>query len=107
MSITLTNLSRGAFTTTSGTVLYTANNTGYTIFNNAQITNSGTSAITFNLNIVISGYPNGVPLQLSTSIAAGGYLTIATKQVLTSGQSITGNASATSATYQINGVVIS
>ena len=94
-------LFRGAATTTLTTTLYTVPSATTTVVSNIVITNTATSAATFDLSL------NGVKLADATAIAADSIVVIDLKQVIAATQTIQGGASATTVNFHISGVEIS
>lgn len=100
MATTSKTLFRGAATTTVGTTLYTVPASTTTVVTNIIVTNTAGSAGTFTLGL------NGTNLATTVAIAANDSKVLDIKQVLTSTQTITGGASATSINFHISGVEI-
>ena len=98
-------LARTAASTTTTTTLYTVPAATTTVVSNIAVTNTASSSGTFTLALGPSG--STVALHTTTSIAANTTVYIDLKQVLTTGQVITGGASATSINFHISGVEIS
>lgn len=100
MATTTKVLSRAA-AATSVTTLYTVPASTTTVVTNIVVTNITGTAGTFTL------YLNGVDLFYTTPIAANSTAMFDLKQVLATGQTITGLASATSIKFHISGIEIS
>jgi hypothetical protein len=100
MATTSKALFRGA-AATSSTTLYTVPSATTTIVTSIIITNTTSTAGTFTLGL---GGTN-----LATAVVVGGNdsTVLDIKQTLTATQTITGNASATTINFHINGVEIS
>ena len=99
MATTSKTLFRGAATTNTGTLLYTA--TGVTaVVTNIIVTNTANATGTFTLAMAGTN--------LATTVTVGAYdsTVIDLKQVLTNTQVITGGASATTINFHISGVEI-
>jgi len=99
MATTTKPLARTAAATTLAT-LYTVPASTTAVVTNIVVTNSASSAGTFTL------YLNGIDLFLTTAIAANTTAMFDLKQVLTTTQTITGLASATTIKFHISGVEI-
>jgi len=102
MATTSKTLFRGAATTNTATVLYTCTSpVTTTVVTNIIVTNTAASSGTYTLGL---GGTN-----LATTVTVGAYdsTVIDLKQVLTTNQTITGGASATSINFHIGGVEIS
>lgn len=100
MATTTKALFRGAATTTLTTTLYTVPASTTAIVTNIVITNTASSAATFDLAL------NGVKLADAVSIAADSLTVIDLKQVISAGQTIQGGASATTVNFHISGVEV-
>ena len=99
MATTSKTLFRGAATTNTGTLFYTA--TGVTaVVTNIIVTNTANATGTFTLAMAGTN--------LATTVTVGAYdsTVIDLKQVLTNTQVITGGASATTINFHISGVEI-
>lgn len=94
-------LFRGAATTTLTTTLYTVPSGTTAVVSNIVVTNTASTAATFDLAL------NGVKLADTTPIAADTILVIDLKQVVAATQTIQGGASATTVNFHISGVEIS
>lgn len=94
-------LFRGAATTTLTTTLYTVPSSTTAIVSNIVVTNTATTAATFDLSL------NGVKLADAVPIAADTIVVIDLKQVIEATQTIQGGASATTVNFHISGVEIS
>lgn len=94
-------LFRGAATTTLTTTLYTVPSLTTTVVSNIVVTNTATSAATFDLSL------GGVKLSDATSIPADSIVVIDLKQVIAATETIQGGASATTVNFHISGVEIS
>ena len=104
MAITPTNLSRSILSTTSGTILYTANTSGGAVLNSIVVNNNSLTNATFNL--AVSGSTT-YPIFNNTTVTGNASIFVNTHQVLASGQSIIGNSNVVSTiTVHLNGVVI-
>ena len=101
MATTSKTLFRGAATTNTATVLYTVPSATTAVVTNIVITNTAGTSGTYTLGL---GGTN-----LATTVTVGAYdsTVIDLKQVLTTNQTITGGASATSINFHIGGVEIS
>jgi len=104
MSTTVKPLARTAASLTTTTVLYTVPASTTTIVTNIAVTNTASSAGTFNLAMGPSG--GQVALHTTTAIAANSTVYIDLKQVLLTTNTITGGASATTINFHISGVEI-
>jgi hypothetical protein len=100
MATTTKALFRGAATTTVGTTLYTVPASTATVVSNIVVTNTAGTAGTFTLGLA------GTSLATTAAIAANSIATFDIKQVLATGNTITGGASATSINFHISGVEI-
>lgn len=105
MPTTTKVLARTAASTTTTTNLYTVPAATTTVVSNIAVTNTAGSAGTFTLALGPSGSP--VALHTTTAIPANSTVYIDLKQVLTTGQVITGGASATTVNFHISGVEVS
>jgi hypothetical protein len=94
-------LFRGAATTTLTTTLYTVPSLTTTVVSNIVVTNTATSAATFDLALA------GVKLADTTTIPADTIVVIDLKQVIATTETIQGGASATTVNFHISGVEIS
>ena len=97
-------LARTAASLTTTTVLYTVPASTTTVVSNIAVTNTAGSAGTFTLALGPSGAQ--VALHTTTAIAANSTVYIDLKQVLTTTNTITGGASATTINFHISGVEI-
>lgn len=100
MAVTSKALFRGAATTTLTTTLYTVPAATTAVVTNIVVTNTGSSAYTFDLAL------DGVKLAAGTSIAANSIATFDIKQVLTTTKIIAGGASNTAVNFHISGVEV-
>jgi hypothetical protein len=100
MPTTTKALFRGAATTTLTTTLYTVPSATTTVVSNIVVTNTASTAATFDLSL------NGVKLADGVSIAADSIFALDLKQVIDATQTIQGGASATTVTFHISGVEI-
>lgn len=100
MATTSKVLFRGAATTTLTTTLYTVPSATTTVVTNIVVTNTGSSAYTFDLSL------NGTKLAATTTIAANSVATFDVKQVLAATNTIQGGASNTAVNFHISGVEI-
>ena len=100
MANTAKALFRGAATTTLTTTLYTVPASTTAIVTNIIVTNTGSSAYTFDLAL------DGVKIQAGTTIAANSSIYIDCKQVLTTTKIIAGGASNTAVNFHISGVEV-
>jgi hypothetical protein len=99
MATTSKTLFRGAATTDTGTLLYTA--TGVTaVVTNIIVTNTAGAIGSFTLAL------GGVNIATLVTVGAYDSTVIDLKQVLTNTQTITGGASATTMNFHISGVEI-
>lgn len=101
MATTVKTFFRGAATTTVTTVLYTVPAATTSLITNIVVTNTGSSAYTFDLSF------NSVKFATTVSIAANSIATFDIKQPLTATQTIQGGASNTAVNFHISGVEIS
>lgn len=101
MAVTSKALFRGAATTTVTTTLYTVPASTTTVVTNIIVTNTGSSAYTFDLAFA------GTKVHTTTAIAANTTLYIDCKQVLVATNTIQGGASNTAVNFHISGVEIS
>lgn len=93
-------LFRGAATTTLTTTLYTVPSATTAVVTNIVVTNTGSSAYTFDLAL------DSVKIAATTSIAANSVATFDMKQVLDATKTIKGGASNTAVNFHISGVEI-
>jgi hypothetical protein len=101
MANTAKALYRGAATTNTGTVLYTAPASTTSVITNIVVVNTNTSAAaTYTMAL------DGVSLFPGTTIPAGGVVTVDVKQVLATTKTITGGASAITVSFHISGMEI-
>lgn len=100
MPTTSKALFRGAATTTLTTTLYTVPASTTAVVTDIVVTNTGSSAYTFDLAF------NGVKVAATTAIAANSIASFSMKQVLTATQTIQGGASNTAVNFHISGVEI-
>jgi len=98
-------LFRGAATTTTTTTLYTVPSSTTTVVSNIAVTNTAGTAGTFTL--AMGPAAGQVALHTTTAIAANSTVYIDLKQVLSTTNTITGGASATTISFHISGVEIS
>lgn len=105
MPTTTKVLARTAASTTTTTVLYTVPASTTTVVTNIVVTNTSASSQTFTL--AMGPAAGQIALHTTTAIAANTTVYIDLKQVLTTTQTITGGASATSVNFHISGVEIS
>lgn len=94
-------LFRGAATTNTGTTLYTVPASTTTIVTNIVVTNTSGSSGVFTLGL------GGVNLATTVTVGAYDSTIIDLKQTITTTQTITGGASATSINFHISGIEIS
>jgi len=99
MATTAKQLARAAASLTSAT-LYTVPASTTTVVTNIAVTNTAASSATFDLSL------NGVQLFNDVTVAANTTAFIDCKQVLSTTQTITGLASATTVNFHISGVEI-
>ena len=92
-------LFRGA-ASTSSTTLYTTPSSTTTLVNNILVTNTAGTAGTFSISL------NGISCATTVTIPANDTVILDVKQVLTSAQTITGLASATTINFHISGLEI-
>ena len=104
MAVTPTVLARTAASLTTTTVLYTVPTSTTAVVSNIAITNTASTAATFTL--AMGPAAGQVALATTTAIAANTTVFIDLKQVLTTTQTITGGASATTVNFHISGVQI-
>ena len=100
MATTTKTLFRGAATTTVGTTLYTVPSSTTTVVTSIVITNTAASSSTFTLAL------GGTNLATTVTVGANDSTVLDLKQVLTTTQTITGGASATTVNFHIAGVEI-
>lgn len=93
-------LYRGAATTTTSTVLYTVPASTTAVVTEIIVTNTAGSAGTFTIGLA------GTNFATTVTVAATDSTVIDMKQVLTTTQTITGGASATTINFHISGVEI-
>lgn len=105
MASTTKVLARTAASLTTTTVLYTVPASTTTVVSNIAITNTAASSGTFTM--ALGPAAGQVALHTTTTIAANSTIYIDLKQVLTTTQTITGGASATTINFHISGVEIS
>lgn len=94
-------LFRGAATTSVGTVLYTTPALTSTVVTSIVVSNTSSSNATFTLAL------GGVVLCQQVTVPAYGISTLDIRQVLSTTQTITGGASATTVNFHISGMEIS
>ena len=94
-------LFRGAATTTTSTTLYTVPSATTAVVTNIVVTNTAASAGTFTLSL------DNVLLSDAISIAAKDSIVLDIKQVLTTGTTLKGGASAITINFHIGGVELS
>ena len=99
MAVTSKVLARTA-AATSNTTLYTVPASTTAIVTNIAVTNTASSSATFTINL------NSIALFSSVPVDANSTVTIDLKQVLTTTQTITGSASATTVNFHISGVEV-
>lgn len=99
MATTTKSMYRGA-AATSNTTLYTVPSSTTAVVTNIVVTNTAGSTATFTLNL------NGTALLSGVTLPANGVSAIDLKQVLTTTQTISGSASATTVNFHISGVEI-
>jgi len=96
---------RGSAPTVSGTLLFTTPNTvAADVATNILVANTNAIPVAFNVNLTMSGTSYGI--LSGVSLAANSTAFFDLKQVLLSGQTITGNASAAGVNFSISGVQI-
>ena len=100
MATTTKALFRGAATTTLTTTLYTVPASTTTVVTNIVVTNTGSSAYTFDIAL------SGTKMAAGTSIAANSIATFDIKQVLAATNTIQGGASNTAVNFHISGVEV-
>lgn len=100
MANTAKTLYRGAASTTTTTTLYTVPSATTTIVTEIMVANTAASAGTFTI------YLNGTIIASAISVGANDTSTISCKQVLTTGQTIQGGASATTINLSICGIEV-
>ena len=100
MAATPKVLFRGTVTTTPTTVLYTVPASTTTVVSSILVSNTAATSATFTI------YMNTVGVFVTTSIAANSTTVIDCKQVIPTGQTIQGGASATTVAFHISGVEI-
>lgn len=101
MATTSKVLFRGAATTTTTTTLYTVPSATTTVATNIAVTNTSSTAYTFDLSLA------GVKIHQGTAIAGNTTVYIDCKQVLVATNTIQGGASNTAVNFHISGVEIS
>ena len=99
MATTATILYRGA-ASVSPTTLYTVPSSTTAVITNIVVANTTVSTATFTITL------NGTDILSSVSLAANSSAFFDLKQVLTTGQILSGSASATSVNFSISGVQI-
>lgn len=92
-------LARGPATTSASTV-YTVPAATTTLVNNILVTNTTSSAGNFSISL------NGVSCATTVNLPANDSIILDIKQVLTTGQTITGLANTTSINFHISGLEI-
>jgi hypothetical protein len=100
MATTPSVLFRGAATTTTTTTLYTSPASTSTIVTEIMVSNLAGVAGTFTMSL------NGVVIAATVTVGAYDTTVIPCKQVLATGTTITGGASATTINFSISGVQI-
>ena len=100
MAVTSKTLFRGAATTTVGTTLYTVPASTTTVVTSIVITNTANASASFTLGL------GGTNLATTVSVGALDSTVLDLKQVLTTTQTITGGATATTVNFHIAGVEI-
>jgi hypothetical protein len=94
-------LFRGAATTTTTTTLYTVPASTTTVVTNIVVTNTAATSGTFTIGLA------GTSLATATAIGPNNSTVIELKQVLSTGELLSGGASATTINFHISGVEIS
>jgi hypothetical protein len=94
-------LFRGAATTTVGTTLYTVPASTTAVVTNIVVTNTATTAATFTMALA------GTALATTVAVAANSVAFFDLKQVLATGNTITGGASAVTVSFHLSGIEIS
>jgi len=105
MATTTKVLSRAAASLTTTTVLYTVPSATTTVVSNIVVTNTAASSGTFTL--AMGPAAGQVAMFTTTAIAANSTAFFDLKQVLTTTQTITGGASATSVNFHLSGIEVS
>ena len=100
MAVTSKTLFRGAATTTTSTVLYTVPSATTAVVTSIVITNTANASASFTLGL------GGTNLATTVSVGALDSTVLDLKQVLTTTQTITGGATATTVNFHIAGVEI-
>ena len=100
MANTAKILFRGAATTNTNTVLYTAPASTSTVITNIVVTNTSSSPATFTISM------NGVILAPTVAISGYSMTSLDIKQVLATTQTLTGGASTASVNFHISGMEI-
>lgn len=100
MAVTSKALFRGAATTTLTTTLYTVPASTTAIVTNIVVTNTGSSAYTFDLAF------DGVKFAAGTTIAANSIATFDIKQAIAATKTIQGGASNAAVNFHISGVEV-
>jgi hypothetical protein len=100
MPTTAKALFRGAATTTTTTTLYTVPSSTTAVVTNIVVTNTAGSSGTFTISL------DDVALATTVTIGAYDATVLDIKQVLATGDTIKGGASATTITFHISGVEI-
>ena len=98
MSVTSKVLFRGAATATTSTALYTVPANKQAIVTNIVVSNTTSTERTFTISL------DGVAINTAAPLAGNATAYIDLKQVLDTGDVITGGASATGLTFHISGV---
>lgn len=93
-------LFRGAATTNTGTTLYTTPAATSTVITNIVVTNTAASVGTYTLLL------NDISIATAVTVGANDSTVLDIKQVLPTGQTIKGGASATTINFHISGVEI-
>ena len=100
MANTAKVLFRGAATTNTNTVLYTAPASTSTVITNIVVTNTSSSPATFTISM------DGVVLAPTVAISGYSMTSLDIKQVLATTQTLTGGASAATVNFHISGMEI-
>ena len=101
MANTAKVLFRGAATTNTNTVLYTAPASTSTVITNIVVTNTSSSPATFTISM------GGVVLAPTVAISGYSMTSLDIKQVIATTQTVTGGASAATVNFHISGMEIS
>lgn len=102
MANTAKALFRGSATvyTSPATTLYTVPSQTSTVVTNIFVTNTAVAGGTYSIGL------NGVPLVSVLSIPGNSVVSLDLKQVITAGQTVTGNANSTDIKFHISGMEI-